>query len=593
MVKIFYRSDAKTNWLTLKLLLAEMAKDKKRSITYSLLIPLNRTLYIVIVPLLFSFALQALLADPTDWIHPTLYLVGAAVIAGVSLICAWFGFKMLFYHEEHMRTELTKKAVRHLMQQSDQFFANRKVGALASDVINFGQMVMVFLDNLFLNASGVIMNFLVSLIVIAFIAPILLIPLGFVTAFVIVHSISSLSKRGPYRAKRKRLTAELTGTIADVLSNQQIVRFFAMGKKEVSRIGHDRDEIERIAQKEIDIIQPESMVRQAVLFSVQILTMAICIYLFTNDLISVAALVFTITYLGRLTGSMFEITPIIRTFEQSFIDAANMVEILQLSPTVSDVRRAKQLEVKSGAINFDAVSFSYEDSDADVIRQLSLSIKPGESVGLAGHSGGGKTTISKLLLRFADVQHGSITIDGQNIAEVTQDSLHESIAYVPQEAYLFHRSLRDNIAYARPDATTEEILEAARKANALEFIQDLPNGIDTIVGERGVKLSGGQRQRVAIARAILKDAPILVLDEATSALDSESERQIQAALARLMKGRTSLVIAHRLSTIARLDRIVVIDHGEIVEEGSHQELLARNGTYARLWSHQSGGFIDE
>ncbi len=211
-----------------------------------------------------------------------------------------------------------------------------------------------------------------------------------------------------------------------------------------------------------------------------------------------------------------------------------------------------------------------------------------------GPSGSGKTTLTKLLLRFADVDKGSIKVDGTSISKVTQESLRKSIAYVPQEPMLFHRSLRENIAYGKPDATDDEIRQAAIQANAIDFIDKLPEGFDTIVGERGVKLSGGQRQRIAIARAILKDAPILVLDEATSALDSESEQLIQSALERLMKGRTSIVIAHRLSTIAKLDRIIVLEDGRITEDGAHTDLLKKKGgTYASLWNHQSGGFIEE
>jgi ATP-binding cassette subfamily B protein len=197
------------------------------------------------------------------------------------------------------------------------------------------------------------------------------------------------------------------------------------------------------------------------------------------------------------------------------------------------------------------------------------------------------------LLRFSDIDTGAIVIDGQNITTITQDDLRQQIAYVPQEPLLFHRSIHENIAYGKPEATEAEVRDAAEKANALEFIEKLPQGFETLVGERGVKLSGGQRQRIAIARAILKDAPILVLDEATSALDSESERLIQAALWELMKGRTAIVIAHRLSTIQRMDRIVVLDNGVIIEEGSHNQLLKQNGTYAKLWAHQSGGFIEE
>jgi len=594
MAKIFYRTDTKTNWQTIRLFLNEIKKDKKRAATYATLIPLNRTLYIVIVPLIFSFAVQSLVQRPQDWQTPLLLLGLAAIAAATSLVCAWFSYTTMFRHEEHMRTVLTQKAITHLLSHSDQFFANRKVGALAGDVNNFGGSIVLFLDNLFLNASSVIMNFIASLIVIAFIAPILLIPLGFVTVFLVIHSIHSLNKRGGLRAERKTRTSELTGTIADILGNQQIVRFFGMSHKEIDRVVVDRKKIEVIGGKEIDIIQKESIVRQSVLFGFQIGTMALCVILFSNNIISIAALIFTVTYLGRLTSSLFEITPIIRTMEQAFLDAANMTEILTEETEVNDTTGAKKLSVTKGAIDFNAIDFAYKDSSDDsVIQDLTLAIKPGERVGLAGHSGGGKTTLTKLLLRFADLKDGSITIDGQDISKVTQQSLHESIAYVPQEPYLFHRTLRENISYGRPGASDEEILEAAKKANAFEFIDKLPQGIDTVIGERGVKLSGGQRQRIAIARAILKDAPILVLDEATSALDSESERHIQAALATLMKGRTSVVIAHRLSTIARLDRIVVLDNGKIIENGSHQELLQLDGVYARLWKHQSGGFIEE
>lgn len=223
---------------------------------------------------------------------------------------------------------------------------------------------------------------------------------------------------------------------------------------------------------------------------------------------------------------------------------------------------------------------------------LNLHIEPGQRVGLVGRSGSGKTTLTKLLLRLSDVQDGHVYVDGQDISACTQQSLRRQIAYVPQEALLFHRSIRENISYGRPDATEAEIRRAAQLANALEFIDRLPAGLDTLVGERGVKLSGGQRQRVAIARAILADAPILVLDEATSALDSESEALVQDALENLMQGRTSIVVAHRLSTVAALDRIVVLADGEIVEDGTHAELAAAGGEYAALWSRQTGAFLD-
>ncbi|MGY2053108.1 ABC transporter ATP-binding protein [Methylobacterium sp. JK268] len=263
---------------------------------------------------------------------------------------------------------------------------------------------------------------------------------------------------------------------------------------------------------------------------------------------------------------------------------------------IVDRRDAGELAVREGRIDFESVTFHYGREDRGVIEGLTLTIRPGEKVGLVGTSGAGKTTLTSLLLRLHDLEGGRILIDGQDIARVTQDSLRRAIAVVTQDTSLLHRSIRDNIAYGRVEATQEEIVAAATLAHAHDFILDLEDhkgrrGYDAQVGERGVKLSGGQRQRIAIARVILKDAPILILDEATSALDSEVEAAIQGSLATLMEGKTVLAIAHRLSTIAALDRLIVLDRGRIVEEGRHQDLIRQDGLYARLWERQSGGFL--
>jgi ABC-type multidrug transport system fused ATPase/permease subunit len=267
-----------------------------------------------------------------------------------------------------------------------------------------------------------------------------------------------------------------------------------------------------------------------------------------------------------------------------------MVDILKEPHEVQDARRAKPLAVSRGAIGFSDVKFSYNQTRT-VLKDFNLNIEAGEHVALVGPSGSGKSTVVKLLFRFYDLDKGKILIDGQKISGVTQESLRDQVSLVPQDPSLFHRSLKENIRYGKLDATDEEVVEAAKKAHSHDFISSLSQGYDTLVGERGIKLSGGERQRVAIARAILKDAPILVLDEATSSLDSESEMLIQDALKTLMKGKTSIVIAHRLSTIMQMDRIIVMQDGRIIDQGTHQELLKRQGMYKKLWEIQAGGFI--
>ncbi len=305
--------------------------------------------------------------------------------------------------------------------------------------------------------------------------------------------------------------------------------------------------------------------------------------------ITPGTLVVMFTYTYNITNQFNFINAGLQRFNRAFGDASGMTAVLDEPRLVADAPDAKDLQVTRGDIAFEGIGFAYTDGNTTtrVFDDFNLSICAGQRVGLVGMSGSGKTTLTKLLLRLSDIQEGVITVDGQDISKITQQSLRRQIAYVPQEPLLFHRSVAQNIAYGRPDATMEQIHEAARMANALEFIERLPQGFETVTGERGVKLSGGQRQRIAIARAMLADCPVLVLDEATSALDSQSEHLVQDALAKLMSGRTSIVVAHRLSTVASLDRIVVLEDGRIVEDGTHEQLVAAGGAYAHLWARQT------
>ncbi|MGQ8819742.1 ABC transporter ATP-binding protein [Bibersteinia trehalosi] len=389
----------------------------------------------------------------------------------------------------------------------------------------------------------------------------------------------------------------MTGRITDAYSNIATVKLFSHGNRESRYAKESMEEFMVTVHKQMRLVTTiETLTYFNSIFLI-VSTAAIGLWLWGTSIVTAGAIATSTALALRIKGlSQWIMWEFARLFENLGTVQDGMIT-LSKPHTVVDKADATPLSVEKGEIKFEHVNFAY-DPKKPLLKDFNLTIKAGEKVGLVGRSGAGKSTLTNLLLRFYDVQNGQISIDGQDVADITQESLRSQIGLVTQDTSLLHRSVRENLMYGRPNATEEEMLKAVERAAAAEFIPNLQDakgrtGFDAHVGERGVKLSGGQRQRIAIARVMLKDAPILLLDEATSALDSEVEVAIQENLTELMEGKTVVAIAHRLSTIMAMDRLIVLDKGEIVEQGSHDELLALGGVYAKLWAHQSGGFLPE
>ncbi len=498
-----------------------------------------------------------------------------------------------------MRWRFHRSMLDHSMQFYQDEFSGRVSAKVMQTALAVREVIMTICNMLtyisvYFITTGFILLSLDSWLIIPFIVWLLMVIAS------LVYFVPKLRDASSEQADARSL---MTGRVTDAYANINTVKLFSHSQRELSYAKNAMEQFMLTVHGQMRWVTYLNISTHLISSFLIASTAIIALYLWNLSLVSVGAIATATAMAIRMDGMtqwiMWQMTQLF----ESIGTAQDGISTLSTPKTVVDKENASELVIKQGNINFNNVNFAYTQMSKKQTKQIlltdfNLKINAGEKIGLVGRSGAGKSTLVNLLLRFYDVQSGQILIDGQAIDEVTQESLRQQIGMVTQDTSLLHRTVRDNIAYGRPNASEEEIIEACKKAHAWEFIQTLHDkkgnkGLNTQVGERGVKLSGGQRQRIAIARVMLKNAPILLLDEATSALDSEVEHAITDSLNDMMQGKTVIAIAHRLSTIAELDRLVVIDEGKIIEQGSHDDLLAKNGVYAKLWQRQSGGFLGE
>lgn len=524
------------------------------------------------------------------------YVLLFAAVWGMGEVLWRFGIHFLIKSETRGMERLYNQAMTFLFEKDLAFFHNNFAGSLTKKVTTYSRKYEDLMDTLMFNIAASYLPIPFVVFILWRFSPWLVLGLLGLLALTAAAIYPLIKRRQKIVAARETASNLAAGYVADMIGNIDTIKSFAHEEHEIKNHRKNVKDYIKKAKASWDYQNLRIDVTTSPLYVLtNVVGLVLAIWVGnSHGTASMEAVFVTFSYYAGVTRVMWEFNQVYRNIESAITEGAQFTELLLEEPALNDTKRPEELRISKGEIEFKDVHFRYSDSKGiNLFEELSLVIKPGEKVAFVGHSGGGKTTITRLLLRFMDINDGQILIDGQNISKVTQRDLRSSIAYVPQEPAMFHRTLADNIRYGKLDASDAEVKKAAKLAHADEFIKDLPLGYDTLVGERGVKLSGGQRQRIAIARAILKNAPILVLDEATSALDSESEHYIQDALWKLMEGKTTIAIAHRLSTIQRMDRIVVLDNGKIAEQGSHKELLERGGIYAKLWARQSGGFLEE
>lgn len=571
---------------------------KRLLIPLLLCVPITVLVMDFALPYIMSLVLQKISQGAYDkhhlWHSFGPYIIAYAIAMVSSAIVGWrLNIWLIWNLELKVLRDIAQRVFEHLMNMSAGFHANRFAGSLVSQANKLTAAYVRFVDATVFNLYTLIVSLIATIVILAPRAPLFVIVL---VGFSVIYIVGTTYFAKPVRVantEEAEAQSQQTGSLADSITNVMAIKSFSAASFENKRYW---DSATYTRDKGL-VSMKATMIRETysstITSSIGIASLIIAIVgagVYNAD---IATLFLIVSYTSAMGHRLWEFQNVLRQYNRALGDASDMVKMLDIQPEIKDPDNPEESKIIRGSISIEDVWFTHDENDDALFKDLNLRIKAGEKIGLIGHSGSGKTTLTKLLLRFSDINKGRICFDGQDIRNITQEELRKHIAYVPQEPLLFHRTLAENIAYGQPDATQKEVEAIAKLANAHDFIERLPKGYETLVGERGVKLSGGQRQRVAIARAMLKNAPILILDEATSALDSESEGLIQDALWTLMEGRTAIVIAHRLSTIQKMDRIVVMENGKIEEQGSHKELIRKNGIYAKMWSRQSGGFIEE
>lgn len=551
----------------------------------------------MITPLLYKELVNAIASGGAqDVIVEHLFRI-LIMIVGLDVFnsVAWRGvvYSMILLESKGMK-RITNECFEFMHNHSYRFFTDNFTGSLVKKINRMTRSFEDICDQVFFELTPLCIRVSVATGVLLYLNPLLGAPLLLWTVtYLIINAFLSLYKLKHYDLKRVQSDTEVTARLADTITNNINIKLFAAlpyeenAFRSITHRWYKHTKASWLFDGHIESVQALLMI------VLEAFILYFAIRLWESGRLTVGDFVLIQGYLIELFRQLWNFGRTIRILYERFADAGEMTEILNMPIEVTDDPKATPFEIRHGKVEFKNVSFKYGESSREVIQNLSIKLNPSEKVALIGPSGGGKSTLTKLLLRLFDLDSGQILIDGQDISKITQDSLREQIALVPQDPILFHRTLKENIRYGRLDASDEEIVAASKLAHCNEFISQFPKGYDTYVGERGVKLSGGERQRVAIARAILSNTKILILDEATSNLDSESERLIQDALKNLMKNKTTFVIAHRLSTIVSMDRILVLDGGQIVENGSHQNLIRQSDSlYKKLWELQVGGYIN-